>query len=595
MKFRPLVTLALTALTLGVTGCQQAPPLNSTLPGSVNGQTSNITPPPKGQIPLRATDPFAAAQPALAENAAKAQTGIPYAPSTGGNIGGNLTPPTAPQPLPATGLANGGGGTAGSGSATAVNDNATISPVAQPVEPTPTPASTASPETTVNPEKKTTDYFYFSYDDSASTAGVELTKYALKQGFAPNVAWARPWEFLNYESFVKQGQTSTGLFNVSMGLWQHGSAEGQESGNTYDLGVHVSAPELDRQARQNLVLTLVVDVSGSMNEQTPVVTDDGRAPSLLDVAKAGLESLASSLKPGDVVNLVTFSTTSAVALENFNYTGDASQYLTAVRNLQTQGGTNLDAGIRTAYTLAQKSYQPGKLNRVLMLTDAFANIGEVDASVISDKTRINNAEGIYFSGLGFGQNFNEAFLNKLTEAGRGAYFSVITRNDAERAFQERFMALMTVAARDVQFRLDYPIALKHMMSAAEQSSKVQSEVQPTNFSYNTSQYFWERFQAGDDASLLEQSLTLTILYKDPQTGAAKEEVYKRTLKEMLGKDLNNIKDARMITLLTSLIKKELTPAAAKQELSKDLGDYASALSTEYRKLIESWLKVSGTP
>jgi Ca-activated chloride channel family protein len=588
MKFRSILTLSLTALTLAVVGCQQAPPL-ANAPGTGNVQlgSNSITPPPKGPLPTRATDSFL--QP-VRENSAAIGVGATL--PAGKNA---VLPPNAPQPMPASGQAGGGG------SATGANDSALTAPVltTQPVEPTPTPVSTPTSEPSIQPsaepEKKTTDYFYFSYDDSASTAGVELTKYALKQGFAPTVSWARPWEFLNYESFVKQGQESTGLFKVSMGLWQHGSAEGQETGNTYDLGIHVSAPDLDVQQRQNLALTLVVDVSGSMNEQTPVVTDDGRAPSLLDVAKAGLESLAGSLKPGDVVNLVTFSTSAVVALENFTYEGDASKYLNVVRSLQTQGGTNLDAGIRTAYALAQKSYQPGKINRVLMLTDAFANIGQVDSSVIAQNTRINNAEGIYFSGLGFGQNFNEAFLNKLTEAGRGAYFSVITRNDAERAFKERFMALMTVAARDVQFRLDYPIALKHAMSAAEQSSKVQSEVQPTNFSYNTSQYFWERFQAGDDASLLDQSLTLTIMYKDPQTGVAKEEVFKRTLKEILGKDVNNIKDARMITLLTSLIKKELTPEAAKQELNKDLGDYASALSSEYRKLIESFFKLSNTP
>jgi Ca-activated chloride channel homolog len=582
MKFRSFFTLTLTALTLSVAGCQGPPLAGQTSVGQVGSNSAGITPPPKGQLPTFAAPEL---QRGLADNSQKSALGMPGQDTA--------LAPIAPQPLPATGS---GGSAAGNAP---VNENlVTTQPIKAPqteaspsAEPTPQPSIQPSQL----PDKKTTDYFYFSYDDSASTAGVELTKYALKQGFAPNPSWARPWEFLNYESFVRQDQTSTGLFKVSMGVWQHGTSSGQETGSTYDLGVHVSAPELDPQERKNLALTLVVDVSGSMNEQTPVVNQEGTAPSLLDVAKAGLETLASSLKPGDTINLVTFSTSAVIALENFNYQGDASKYLSVVRSMKTQGGTNLDAGIRAAYDLAQKSYQPGKLNRVLMLTDALANIGEIDPSIISQKTRINNAEGIYFSGLGLGLNFNEDFLNKLTEAGRGAYFSLITRKDAERAFKERLMALMTVAARDVQFRLDYPIALKHVQSAAEQSSKVQSEVQPTNFSYNTSQYFWERFQAGDDASLLDQSLTLTIMYKDPENGEAKEEVYKRTLREILGKDLNNIKDARMITLLNNLIKKELTTEQAKQELSTDLGDYASAISSEYRSLIETWFKISGTP
>jgi Ca-activated chloride channel family protein len=583
MRYRHFLLSGLVALSFSLSACQSTDLAGRGL--SAGNTLTGITPAPKGQKPQllpteslnqalnRSAAEKAALQPGMPQPAAGAVSAPALQPLT---PEGDSTDPNAPQPTPA----------------------ATLAPSAEPgpqpsAQPTPEASATPDPETSASPVKQAMDFFYFSYDDSASTAGVELTKYALNNGFATNTAWARPWEFMNYESFVRQNQTSTGLFKVSMGLWQHGASATQESGNLYDLGVHVSAPELDPRERPNLVLTLVVDVSGSMNEPGPVVNQGGSAPSLLALAKIGLESLAGSLKAGDVVHLVTFSDQAKVLLDNFTYRGDSSAYLKVVRNLKTEGSTNLNAGISSAYALAQKSYQPGKLNRVLMLTDAFANMGEVDPAQISQQTRINNAEGIYFSGLGFGQNFNEAFLNQLTEAGRGAYFSVITRKDAERAFQERFMALMTVAARDVRFRLDYPAALKHTQSAAEEVSKDASKVQPTNFSYNTSQYFWERFQGGDE-SLLDQNLKLTIEYTDPSSGERKQEVYERQVADLLGKDLNNIKDARMITLLTALIKKEVTPAQAQAELAGDLGDHASALATEYRKLIEAWLKLNPT-
>lgn len=588
MKYTRLLILALGALSLTISGCQ-----NDTLtnPPISPGQIANgITPGPKGQkVPLLPRDNSNLSAPTPL-NQATAEKSVSEPVLTAPAL---ARPTTGAIPSQQDGLGEGQTSTL-----VPVPENSPI-PTAPPdgegsvpPRPEPTPIPSAEPTPLPSSEPQQTRYFYFSYDDSASTAGVELTKYALKQGFAPNPAWARPWEFLNYEKFARQNQTSTGLFQVSMGVWQHGSQPGQETGNTYDLGIHVSAPALDPQERPNLVLTLVVDVSGSMNEPTPLLTEGGTAPSLLDVAKSGLETLASHLKPGDVIHLVSFSHSAQVVLENFSYQGDATAYLQAVRSLQTLGGTNLNAGITTAYQLAQKSYQPGKLNRVLLLTDAYANMGEVDPQVIAQHTRINNAEGIYFSGLGFGQNFNEAFLNQLTEAGRGAYFSVITQKDAQRAFQERLMALMTVAARDVQFRLDYPAMLKHIQSAAEESAQVQREVQPTNFSYNTSQYFWERFQASDEANLLDQPLKLTIYYTDPHSGEKKQEIYERRVREVLGKDLNNIKDARMITLLTSLIKKEITKEQAQFELEHELGDHASALATEYRRLIESWFKLS---
>jgi len=584
MKKQNYLVLALIALSLGVSGCQSMIPGTQSATANLGGLSAGITPAPKGQknplspidnAPLNLGAGTSYSTPSLDRAAAEKSTASPVL--------------TAPAAAPVAGMP----ATDQSNNMVMPEPQPTAEPTSAPsAVPTAVPSADPSVLPSASPQAEATDYFYFSYDDSASTAGVELTKYALNHGFAPNASWARPWEFLNYEHFARQGQESTGVFQVSMGLWQHGATAGQEMGNRYDLGVHVSAPTLSASERQNLALTLVVDVSGSMNEQTPVVEEGGAAPSRLEVAKAGLEALVQSLKPGDTINLVTFSTSAVVALENFDYQGDASKFLSVVRSLQTQGGTNLNAGITTAYQLAQKSFVPGKLNRVLMLTDAYANIGEVDPSVLSKQTRINNSEGIYFSGLGLGQDFNEAFMNQLTEAGRGAYFSVITRKDAERAFQERFMALMTVAARDVQFRLDYPAALKHTQSAAEESSQDQSKVQPTNFSYNTSQYFWERFSAEDAATLLDQKMKLTILYTDPQSGEKKQEIYSRTLREILGKDLNNIKDARMITLLTSLMKKEIKADEAKQELAGELGDHASALATEYRKLIEAWFKLN---
>lgn len=563
MKARNHLLLgSLLALSLLLPGCQNSLPLaNNPNPGGVN---SGITPPPKGPKPVPITP----------------DVGLVLAPAI---------PPT---------MANGNKTqemSAGYGSADgfAVPRDASTSVGAGAPLATTEPVTEPTTQPTATPEVQSSNYFYFSYDDSASTAGVELTKYALRNQASPQSSWARPWEFLNYESFAKQGQQSTGKFQVSMGLWQYGDREGQGAA-TYELGVHVSAPEIDKQARRNMVLTLVLDISGSMEEQSVVVSQDGRAPSLLDLAKTGMQEVLQSLKPGDIVNVVSFSDSAKTLLEGFSISENNSAYTQVVNALKTEGGTNLNAGLTEAYSVARKTFDATKINRVVMLTDAFANAGEVNANLVSQATRINNAEGIYFSGLGFGSNFNEAFLDRLTEAGRGAYFSVVTNTDAKRAFNERFMALTNVAARNVQFRLDYPKGLKRALSASEESSQVQSEVQPVNFSYNTSQFFWEQFTKEQAATLGTEPFKLTINYTDPETGAAQTEVYEKSAAEILGAQLNNIKDAHMVTLLTSLMRGDKTPAQARTELDGILSDYSSPIATEYRSLIETFLKLRGT-
>ena len=68
------------------------------------------------------------------------------------------------------------------------------------------------------PDGEQTSFFYFSYDDSASTAALELVKYQLNAGLVPSASLARPWEFLNYEDFDAAETESLGLFEVALGL-----------------------------------------------------------------------------------------------------------------------------------------------------------------------------------------------------------------------------------------------------------------------------------------------------------------------------------------------------------------------------------------
>ena len=454
---------------------------------------------------------------------------------------------------------------------------ATSSAIPGPV-PTPTSTPLLSPK-----------FFYFSYDDSASTVGAELTKNALKNNQMPDISLARTYEFFNYEKFDTANQEKIGLFNVSMGLWKHSSLKNKEK-TLYDMGAYISSPTIDMAARKNLVLTLLVDISGSMDEPSAPGSYEISGGTKLELIKYGLTTLFDSLKPGDVVNICTFESYANTVLENYQYDNTDKKYIAAVANLKTSGSTNLNAGIDEAYKTATKYYDSAKTNRVVILTDAYANTGEVSPDKLSTKTKINNLEGIYFSGIGVGQAFNEAFLNKLTEAGKGAYFSIVSKTDAKRAFNDRFIALLNVAARDVQFRIDYPEGMNHTSSAAEQVSTVQSEVTPTNFSFNTSQFFLEGFEELNSTGLADQTIKLTVMYKDPETGEKITEVYEKKVSDLLDKNLGNIKDAYTIQLLTKLIKGDITSDDAKNILASFEG-YSSPLFNDYKSLINAWINL----
>jgi len=445
-------------------------------------------------------------------------------------------------------------------------------------EPTPTPISTSTPlalpsllslsATPLPPPQNPRESFYFTYDDSASTAGVELSKAAINHGQRPDPAWARPWEFLNYENFDSLQQESTGQFKVSMGLWKY-PHPAHPLLDRFELGVHVSAPVLCKATRKNTVLTVVADISNSMTAYTALADEAGQTPpTRMELLKAGLEQLLTQLKPGDVLNLITFANKPIVEIEGLNFGEDLSPYLKAIAKISHSGNTNLARAIEEGYRIADRHNDPNKLNRVLFITDALPTEGSEDLVSLKALAARRNQQGIFLSALGMGFEHNQTLLNALTEAGRGAYYSVVSKMDMREAMGDKFIPLIALAARNVRFKIEYPGQLYHGASSAEQISKDPGQVQPTNFSANTSQYFWEQFQANQNQkNILEQSIRLEIRYTDNESRELKTEIYQKTVAELLGKDKANIQAAHLIHLFTDLSKGQITGLEAHQELT----------------------------
>lgn len=427
------------------------------------------------------------------------------------------------------------------------------------------------------------NYFYFSYDDSASTSGVELIKDALIDNRYPKKSWARIWEFLNFEEFPQDETEKIDIFDINMGLWNIPDSD------IYELGIYIAAPNIYKNQRQNTVLTLLIDVSGSMDDTVPYNSGVSKVASLIDTVKYGMGYMMNSLKPGDIINVITFNEETETIFNSWEYNSDEElTFKNTINTIRAGGSTDIENGISRAYELANSTYDASKVNRIVMLTDAIANEGELDPTVISQNTRKNYEEGIYFSGLGVGEFFNDEFLNELTEEGKGAYFAIVTPNDIRKAFESRFISLLNVAAKDVQFRMDFPEGLIHTVSNSEEYSTDPSDVERTNFSYNTSQFFLEEFKPdGTVEDFSNEEFILTITYTDPVTNEDIEVVYNKTFSEILGNMEGSIKDAFVVSMLPKLIKQEVTLEEADPFIFL-LQNYHSELADEYRDLFRKW-------
>ncbi|HEY7771709.1 MAG TPA: VWA domain-containing protein [Marinagarivorans sp.] len=415
----------------------------------------------------------------------------------------------------------------------------------------PPPASNTSPETPIVDAEATT--YYFSYDDSASTASRDLSFAEINAGRHPNRDWGRAYEFLNAENFNHFNLELAGPFAISMGLYQASNNEVPLNisleGELYGLGVNISGPTLNKMERNNVVLTLLVDTSGSMGNSYS--QSQSAIQSRMDVTQQGLLALTDSLKAGDIVNLVAFNSSAETELFGWSFDADLTDYENAVNRLYAHNGTNIASGIAEAYRVANENFDPEKSNRIILLTDANANAGEVDPSIIADHISQNGAEGIHLAGVGIGEGFNDDFLNTLTDIGKSVYAAMITPADADRLFRQDFIRFIDTAVSNVKFQLTYPQNFDQLKSAAEEISEQEDDVQTINFAYNSEQFFLEMFSKDREAEGHEQ-FALTITYDDP-AGEPQSVTLEKSLDELLGYGDDEIKSAATVVALTDLI------------------------------------------
>lgn len=447
----------------------------------------------------------------------------------------------------------------------------------------PTPTPSGEPE--IDPDET---FYYLSYDDSASTAPRDLTFAALSQNRLPEGHLGRTYEFLNAETFEHFAPQEVSPFTVSMGLVEAEPGMIPVSlpyeGRMYALGIHLSGPTLTKAERKNVVLTLLVDTSGSM-DGLYARNITGNITTLLGVAKYGMAELTASLKPGDVLNVVTFATNAHVLLTDWAYSPDDDTYVDLVGSLSPNGSTNLNAGIELAYAVANETFDPAKANRVIILTDAYANTGQIDSEIIAEHTVINGLEGILFSGVGVGSGFNDAFLNELTDIGKSTYSAMVTPTDAARIFTSGFMRFVDHAVENIQFRLDYPQSLDQLKSAGEEISGQPSEVSTVNYAYNSSQFFLELFSS-DVLVDTAETIKLTATFNNASGGTQVVEVEK-SLAALLAENNEQLYTAAAVTTLARLVARELSCSEVRASGLYEL-TYTNALFTQYITAIDNY-------
>ena len=208
--------------------------------------------------------------------------------------------------------------------------------------------------------------------------------------------------------------------------------------------IGVQGEIVDDVDRGEAALTFVVDTSGSMDR-------DDR----LGLVKESLSILVDELDDDDTVAIVTYDSNSGIVLEPTR-ARDRDVILDSIDLLRPGGSTNLEAGLREGYRLANETFRRDGINRVVLASDGVANVGVTDPDALARMVREDADRGIHLVTVGFGMgNFNDVTMEQLANQGDGFYAYVDSIDEAERLFEDELVSTLLTVAKDAKIQVEF--------------------------------------------------------------------------------------------------------------------------------------------
>ncbi len=271
------------------------------------------------------------------------------------------------------------------------------------------------------------------------TGSYTVSRRALREGRVPHQSTVRVEEFINYWRYDYAQPTGKDPVSAQVELVPHPDHAGRHL-----LKVGVQARTIAERNRKPVRLTFLVDVSGSM-----------RGSDRLGLIQKALHHAIDRMGDEDTVAIVTYAGRTEVLAEPTPMSRRATLH-TAIERLTSSGGTNMGSGVALAYQLAEQAWVEGAENRVIVLSDGDANIGQTGPDAILQTIRKHAEGGITLTTMGFGTgNYNDQMMEKLADAGDGAYVYVDSEKEARRVLGKDLGATLETVARDLKLQVDF--------------------------------------------------------------------------------------------------------------------------------------------
>ena len=278
----------------------------------------------------------------------------------------------------------------------------------------------------------------FSIDvDTASYAN--LRRFLMESRSMPPIDAVRIEEMVNYFTYNYPGPRGDHPVGADFTL-----APAPWATDHQLLRIALKAKDIETASLPASNLIFLIDVSGSMAE-------DNKLPLL----KESLTIMIERLRPQDRVSIVTYASTTGVALESMS--GSKKETIAgAIERLEAEGSTAGGAGIQLAYLVAKENYIKGGNNRVILCTDGDFNVGMSSTAELERMIEEKRMEGIYLTVLGFGMgNYKDSRMETLADKGNGNYAYIDNLLEGKKVLGKELWGNLYTVAKDVKIQIEF--------------------------------------------------------------------------------------------------------------------------------------------
>lgn len=289
------------------------------------------------------------------------------------------------------------------------------------------------------PEVTTALNAFSTFSLNVSDVSFKLAAASLANGQMPEPNRVRSEEFINAFDYRDPAPALGARIGFAWEQAHHAFAHNRDL-----VRFSVQTAAVGREPGQALNVVLLVDNSGSMERADRV-----------RIIQEALTVLARQLTEHDLVSVVSFARTPRLWIDGMAG-GQPEELVGRMGQLNPQGGTNLELAMDLAYEVAQKHFLAAGNNRVILLTDGAANLGNVAPTALKAKVETFRQKGIALDCFGVGwEGYNDDLLEVLSRNGDGRYGFLNDPVEAAVEFAGQLAGALQVAASDVKAQVEF--------------------------------------------------------------------------------------------------------------------------------------------